>query len=55
VDIKAVTPLLRPVTLAEIKADARLSEMVLVRNTRLSVQPVSSDEWAVICEKGQVS
>ncbi|MDF0602348.1 EVE domain-containing protein [Psychromarinibacter sp. C21-152] len=49
VDIKAVKPVERPVTLAEIKADPRLSEMVLVKNTRLSVQPVTDAEWAAIC------
>ena len=52
VDIKAIEPLKRPVTLAEIKADLRLSEMVLVKNTRLSVQPVREDEWQVICTLG---
>ena len=45
VDIRAVRPLPRAVTLAEIKADPALAEMVLVRNTRLSVQPVRPDEW----------
>lgn len=52
VDIKAIEGLKRPVTLAEIKADPRLSEMVLVKNTRLSVQPVREDEWQVICTLG---
>src|ERR1700684_3832713 len=41
VDVKAVKPLGRPVTLAQIKADARLKDMVLVKSSRLSVQPVS--------------
>lgn len=45
VDLRAVEPLPRPVTLAEIKADPRFAEMVLVRNSRLSVQPVTEDEW----------
>ena len=52
VDIRAVRPLIRSVTLDAIKADARLADMVLVRNSRLSVQPVTDDEWAVICEMG---
>jgi predicted RNA-binding protein with PUA-like domain len=54
VDIKAVRPLPRPVTLGEIKADPRLSDMVLVRNSRLSVQPVSDDEWAAVCKLGGI-
>jgi predicted RNA-binding protein with PUA-like domain len=50
VDIKAVKPVVRPVTLAMCKDDPRLKDMVLVNNTRLSVQPVSEDEWKVVCE-----
>jgi predicted RNA-binding protein with PUA-like domain len=50
VDIKALTPAQRPVTLEQIKADPRLSEMVLVKSSRLSVQPVSEAEWRVICD-----
>lgn len=50
VDVRAVRPLKRPVTLAECKAEPRLQEMILVRNSRLSVQPVSDDEWAVVLE-----
>ncbi len=52
VDIKAVEPLKRPVSLDEIKAEPRLAEMVLVKNSRLSVQPVSEAEWRLICELG---
>ncbi|MEM9433786.1 MAG: EVE domain-containing protein [Pseudomonadota bacterium] len=48
VDIKAVLPLARPVTLDEIKAEAPLGNMVLVKNSRLSVQPVTEDEWTHI-------
>lgn len=48
VDLRAVEPLERPVTLAEIKADPQFSEMVLVRNSRLSVQPVTEAEWNAI-------
>jgi predicted RNA-binding protein with PUA-like domain len=52
VTIRAVEPLPRPVTLAEIKADADLAEMVLVKNSRLSVQPVTSEEWARVRKLG---
>ncbi|MCV6594244.1 MAG: EVE domain-containing protein [Silicimonas sp.] len=52
VDIKAVQPVPEPVTLAAIKAEPKLAEMVLVKNTRLSVQPVRDDEWALICKMG---
>ena len=54
VDIKAVTALPRPVTLQMCKEDARLSEMVLVNNTRLSVQPVTDEEWRVVCDLGGI-
>jgi len=50
VNIKAVKPVVAPVTLEMCKADPRLAEMVLVNNTRLSVQPVRPEEWALICE-----
>ena len=53
VDIKAVRPFVRPVTLEQIKADERLAEMVLVKSARLSVQPVTDAEWQVICDLGQ--
>ena len=43
------------VTLDQIKADPRLAEMVLVKNSRLSVQPVSENEWRLICELGGVA
>ena len=52
VDVRAHTPLPRPVPLSEIRAEPRLAEMVLVTNSRLSVQPVSPGEWAVIRELG---
>ena len=54
VDVRALTPLARPVTLSEIKAEPRLAEMVLVKNSRLSVQPVTAAEWALVCEMGGV-
>jgi predicted RNA-binding protein with PUA-like domain len=52
VDIKAVRPMAKPVTLADIKAEPRLSDLALVRQSRLSVLPVSDAEWAVICAMG---
>ena len=52
VDIRAVKDLPRPVTLEDIKANPELAEMVLVRNSRLSVQPVSTGEWKRICKLG---
>nr|WP_229666180.1 EVE domain-containing protein [Actibacterium pelagium] len=50
VDIKAVKPVLTPVTLQMCKDDPRLADMVLVNNSRLSVQPVTEAEWAVVCQ-----
>ncbi len=50
VDIMALEAAPRPVTLDEIKADPRLAEMVLVRNSRLSVQPVTPEEWRIVCD-----
>jgi len=51
-DIRGIRPMPVPVTLQMCKTDPRLSGMVLVNNTRLSVQPVAPDEWAVICQMG---
>ena len=53
VDVRAVRPFTRPVSITEIKSDPRLSEMVLVKNSRLSVQPVTDDEWRMVCDLGQ--
>ncbi len=50
VDIRAVKPVPRPVTLDEAKADPRLADMALVKNTRLSVQPVTEAEWKIVCQ-----
>jgi len=52
VDVAAVADLLRPVTLAEIKANPKLKDMVLARAPRLSVQPVSPQEWSMISKLG---
>ena len=55
VDIKAVKPVKSSVTLEKIKADGRLDDMILVRNSRLSVQPVSDAEWDIICQLAEIS
>ncbi|MBI1187690.1 MAG: EVE domain-containing protein, partial [Alphaproteobacteria bacterium] len=52
VDLKPVGRLEKPVTLAAIKADKSLAEMVLVKNSRLSVQPVTAAEWRQIAKMG---
>jgi predicted RNA-binding protein with PUA-like domain len=52
VDIKAVKPLPRPVTLEAVKSEKRLAKMALVANSRLSVQPVTDEEWALVSEMG---
>jgi predicted RNA-binding protein with PUA-like domain len=52
VKVRAVRDLPSPVSMANIKANSRLKDMVLVRNSRLSVQPVAADEWRIICEMG---
>jgi predicted RNA-binding protein with PUA-like domain len=54
VDFKAVGPLKTPVTLAQVKADKKLGEMALVKYSRLSVQPVTGDEWKHVCKLGGV-
>ena len=52
VDIRAVRPLKRAVTLEECKVQPGLENMVLINNSRLSVQPVSDAEWAIVCGMG---
>ena len=49
VDLRAIEPVETPVTLAEIKAHPELQDMKLVRQSRLSVSPVSAEEWRIIC------
>jgi predicted RNA-binding protein with PUA-like domain len=49
VDLKAVMPVNKPVTLAEVKTNPKLEKMVLANNSRLSVQPVSAAEWKEVC------
>lgn len=55
VQVKAVAPLTTPVTLEQVKADPALSEMVLAKNSRLSVQPVEAAAWKRICKLGGVA
>ncbi|WP_088562895.1 EVE domain-containing protein [Arboricoccus pini] len=52
VDLRALRPLPRPVSLAEVKAEPRLSQMSLVTSMRLSVQPVTDAEWKLVCAMG---
>lgn len=52
VDVRAAQPMPRPVTLAAIKKNPALAGMALVVNSRLSVQPVTADEWAEVCRMG---
>jgi predicted RNA-binding protein with PUA-like domain len=54
VDLKAVAPVPKPVTLAAIKAEPKLKDMALVKYSRLSVQPVTTDEWKLVCKMGGV-
>ncbi len=53
VAVKAVRPLKRPVTLAEIKREPALHHLALVRQSRLSVLPVDRDAWVRICKMGE--
>jgi predicted RNA-binding protein with PUA-like domain len=54
VDVQASRPLKTPVTLKQMKADPALSDLVLIRQGRLSVAPVSDAEWKHICKLGGV-
>jgi len=54
VTTKSVEPLPKPVTLAAIKAEAKLKDMALVKYARLSVQPVTAEEWKIVCRMGGV-
>lgn len=55
VDVKALTPFTTPVTLTAIKAEPALKDMALVKQSRLSVQPVTPAEWKRICAMGGVA
>ena len=52
VDVRAKKALVKPVPLAAIKAEPKLAKMALVTNSRLSVQPVTDDEWRIVCGMG---
>jgi predicted RNA-binding protein with PUA-like domain len=52
VDMKAVAPMPKPVTLAAIKADPKFVDLALVKQSRLSVLPVSKPHWDLICRMG---
>lgn len=52
VDVKAVCPLVNPVTLEHIKSDDRLQHLALIRQSRLSVMPVDEKSWNTICQMG---
>ena len=53
VDVKAVRPFTTPVTLEDVKAEPRLAELPLIRQSRLSVMPIPKDAWDLICRMGQ--
>lgn len=55
VDIRALMPLPRPVSLKAVKATPELAGMALVTSMRLSVQPVTPEEWAMVCRMGGLS
>lgn len=52
VDFKAVKPLPKPMTLADVKTEPKLAKMSLVTSFRLSVQPVTDEEWDIVCKMG---
>ena len=54
VDLKAVAPVPKPVTLTAIKAEPKLKDMALVKNSRLSVQPVTAEEWKIVARMGGI-
>jgi len=54
VDVRAVCDVPKPVTLAAIKANPKLAKMSLVTSARLSVQPVTPDEWVEVCRMGEL-
>lgn len=55
VDVKAVMPLVEPVSLDQIKTDPRLQDLALVRQSRLSVMPIDDESWALLCGLGGIS
>lgn len=53
VTVMAVKPFEKPVTLAEIKAEPKLAELSLIKQSRLSVMPIDKASWKLICKMGQ--
>ena len=54
VNVKAIEPVKTPVTLANIKAEVKLADLALVKQSRLSVVPVGKDEWKLLCKMAGV-
>ena len=54
VDVRPLQPVKKPVTLAAIKAEPKLADLALVRQSRLSVVPVAAEEWRLICKMAGV-
>ena len=54
-DVIARTPFAQPVTLDDVKGAPKLKDMALLKYSRLSVQPVTADEWKTVCKMGGVS
>jgi predicted RNA-binding protein with PUA-like domain len=54
VDVKPVRPLKNPVTLVAIKAEPALSDIALIRQSRLSVMPITAPQWKLICKMGGI-
>ena len=54
VEVVAVAPLRQPVSLDQVKADAKLDKMALVTSMRLSVQPVTAAQWTLVCKLGGI-
>jgi predicted RNA-binding protein with PUA-like domain len=55
VDLKTVGPVKTPVTLTEIKKDGRMDNLLLIRNSRLSVMPIDAKSWKIICKMAGVA
>lgn len=53
VDVKALKPMNKPVSLADIKAEPKLQDLALIRQSRLSVMPIDDEAWALICRMGE--
>jgi predicted RNA-binding protein with PUA-like domain len=54
VDVKALEPVPKPVSLDDVKKEPKLKDMALIKFSRLSVQPVTADEWKLVCKMGGV-